>query len=88
MAQVVLMDGSLKNLDYVFDISKQLNRNLKQSLSLSTGFGVMNFTGASLLQVGVNTSTMLFSLFFTSGIAHTMLPLRRKSVPPKIGDGK
>lgn len=88
MAQVVLMDGSLKNLDYVFDISKQLNRNLKQSLSLSTGFGVMNFTGASLLQVGINTSTMLFSLFFTSGIAHTMLPLHRKSVPPKIGDGK
>ena len=77
MAQIVLMDGSLNHLSYVFDISKQLNSNLKQSLSLSAGYGVTNLAGASLLSVGINTSTIMVALYFTVGIGHTMLPLRK-----------
>jgi heavy metal translocating P-type ATPase len=76
MAQVVFMDGSLSHLCDIFDISKKLNVNLKNSIGFWTGFGITNITASSLVY-GIMGSTMFFGTVFGLGIAHAMLPLRQ-----------
>lgn len=77
MAQVVLMDGTLSNLCNIFDISKQLNANLRYSLLFWAGYGVINLTAASLFHIGIVKSNLVLGIFFGLGIAHAMLPLRQ-----------
>jgi heavy metal translocating P-type ATPase len=76
MAQVVFMDGSLSHLCDIFDISKQLNNKLKNSMTFWTGFGITNITGSSLVY-GIMGSTIFYVTVFGLGIAHAMLPLRQ-----------
>ena len=76
MAQVVFMDGSLSHLCDIFDISKQLNNKLKNSITFWTGFGITNITGSSLIY-GIMGSTIFYVTVFGFGIAHAMLPLRQ-----------
>ncbi len=76
MAQIVLLDGSLKQLPEIFDTSHQLNGNLRNSLIFWAGYGVANFAAASILQYSLTRSVMLFTGIFGLGVGHAMLPLR------------
>jgi heavy metal translocating P-type ATPase len=75
MAQVVLMDGSLSHLCEIFEISKKLNVNLRNTLVFWAGYGVINIAANTFLQVGILKSTIFYSLFLGLGIEQAMLPL-------------
>ena len=76
MAQVVLLDGSLKQLNDIFTLSHKLNNSLRNSLLFWLGYGVTNLAGAYILRYSLTRSVVIFSGVFGLGVAHAMLPLR------------
>ena len=77
VAQVILMDGTLLNLCHLFDISYDLKDNLRQSLILAAGGGIVNFGGAVFFGLGILGSNILLSFIFGTGIALAMRPLKQ-----------
>jgi Cu2+-exporting ATPase len=77
VAQVILMDGTLLNLCHLFDISYELEDNLRQSLILADGGGIVNFGGAVFFGLGILGSNILLSFIFGTGIALAMRPLKQ-----------
>jgi len=69
-AQVVLMDGGLSHLSYLFDISKQLDIKMKQSLLLCTGYGITNFAGAVFFHFSILFSFVIGSIEYGVGVIH------------------
>ncbi len=75
MAQVLFLNDSLSPLGELFDISKQLDSRLKNTLIFWFGFGVCNTAAVTLLHFGLLGSTLLFGSAFGLGVGHAMLPL-------------
>ncbi len=69
-AQVVLMDGGLSHLSYLFDISKQLDIKMKQSLLLCTGYGMANFCGAVFFHFTILYSFIIGTIEYSAGVIH------------------
>jgi len=67
-AQVILMDGGLSHLPYLFDISKQLDIKMKQSLLLCSGYGITNFCGAVFFHFTILFSFMIGSIEYGIGV--------------------
>jgi len=74
MAQVVFLDGNLCHLNKLFEIAKQLNSGLKNSLLFWTAYGVGNIALTILYPLGLMKSSLLFASFFTLGLGHATLP--------------
>ncbi|MCV6636888.1 heavy metal translocating P-type ATPase [Candidatus Albibeggiatoa sp. nov. NOAA] len=78
MAQVILLDGTLNKLDELFDLSKNLDKNLRHSII----FGASAASGYVIifplyLHIGLLT-TLLSSLVILAGmVTHAMLPLKQ-----------
>lgn len=70
MAQVVFMDGTLSNMPYLFNMSKEMDKNLKASLALCIGSGTAVFGGAVLLGLGPLYSMILWTMQFGVGATH------------------
>ncbi len=78
VAQVILMDGSLSHMCGLFDISKKLDTNLRQSLILGLGNGIICVGSALFLGLGILGSLILVDTFSLGvGISHAMLPLKQ-----------
>lgn len=58
-AEIIFMDGNLAHMGYLFNVSKKLNTNLKNILSLTVAPGVVNVLGAFLLNFNVLTSLIV-----------------------------
>ena len=71
------MDGSLKQLNRLFELAHDLDRNLNRSfiLSLLPGFACVG--GVFFLNWGIVTSIMLFNIAVASSLLNGMLPLLR-----------
>jgi Cu2+-exporting ATPase len=82
IAQVIFMDGTLSHLTWLFDISKNLNTNLRNSLIITMIPAAMGVGGAFLINLNVLSAILLKNGFFLFGIRNAMLPLR------KIGETK
>jgi len=67
-AQVVLMDGGLSHLSYLFDISKQLDMKMKQTLFLCTGYGIANFCGAVFFHFTILYSFIIGTIEYSIGV--------------------
>ena len=76
MAQIVLMDNSLSNLEDVFAISKKLDVSLRRSLSFWLGYGAINIVNNSLFGLGISKTMGVYAVAFTLGTAYAMLPLK------------
>ncbi|HEC84737.1 MAG: heavy metal translocating P-type ATPase [Candidatus Parabeggiatoa sp. nov. 2] len=72
IAQVILMDGSLSNLCYLFDISKNLDSNLHNSFNITLLPGVINIASAFLLHSGITTSIIINNVAFLVGMVNVM----------------
>ncbi|MEN8218355.1 MAG: heavy metal translocating P-type ATPase [Pseudomonadota bacterium] len=75
MAQVLFLDDNLSHLCELFDISKQLNSRLQNSMLFWGGFGVSNTAAVTMLHFGLTKSTLLFGTAFGLGVGQAMLPL-------------
>ncbi len=58
-AEIIFMDGNLTHMGYLFGVSKKLNANLRNILSLTVAPGVVNVLGAFLLNFNVLTSLII-----------------------------
>ena len=76
MAQIVLLDGSLKQFTQIFKVSHQLDKSLRNSLFFWAGYGVTNFSAVLTLKYSLTRSVVLFTGVFALGVGHAMLPLR------------
>jgi Cu2+-exporting ATPase len=63
MAEIVLMDGHIGSINDLHDISKALDKSLKQSLALSIAPGMINLFGAFVLSFNTLTSLMVNASF-------------------------
>ena len=76
VAEIILLDGTLKNLIFVFKIAKKLDKNLKKTLKLTVAPGLINLTGAVVFQFGILTSLLVNTGFGTIVMLSVMRPLK------------
>jgi Cu2+-exporting ATPase len=81
VANIVLMDGNLSHLCELFDISKNLNTYLKQSLGLVMSSGAFNIVSALLLHFGVMVTLVVNGSILALGVVNAMIPLQKNNNP-------
>lgn len=74
-AQIVLMDQTLAQLPFLFDLGRDLDRNLRTSFLLSIGTGVSIISGVWFLKMGLVGSLFLSRLSIAAVFGNTMLPV-------------
>ncbi|HIF71872.1 MAG TPA: heavy metal translocating P-type ATPase [Dehalococcoidia bacterium] len=77
LAEIVLVDGSLRALDPLFEIARGLDGRLRQSLGLSLAAGGVNLLGAFVLHYGTLTSLLVntgFGIYGASKVMQDGLP--------------
>ena len=74
-AQIVLMDGTLTNLSYLFQLAQDLNANLERTLALTVGPGVICIGGIFFFHFGILSSVLLFNLSLLASVTNAILPL-------------
>jgi Cu2+-exporting ATPase len=84
IAQIIFMDGTLSHLTWLFDISKNLDTNLRNSLIITMIPAAMGIGGAFLINMKVLSVILLKNGFFLFGIGNAMLPLRKKEKKSKV----
>lgn len=83
VAQVLLMEHGISHLCDLFDVSRQLNKRLQESISISLGNGLVCAGSALCFGVGILGSLLFVdTVCMGVGISHAMLPLR-KMTPQK-----
>ncbi len=70
VADIIMMDGSLDNLDKLFGISSDLNRNLKTSLGFTVLPAVINLSGILLADIGYTTALVVKNTSFLFGLGN------------------
>lgn len=76
-AQIILLDNSLSQLTYLFDISKQLAGNLRTSLILTIAPTFISIFGGLFFGLTVTTAVMIKTLSFLLALGNASLPLRQ-----------
>ncbi len=74
-AQIILMDGSLKELDNLFDIAGDFDKNIKQNMTLSMIPTILSLGGLFLFNIGVITSILLYYGGLFIGVGNSVRPL-------------
>ncbi|MCV6636111.1 heavy metal translocating P-type ATPase [Candidatus Albibeggiatoa sp. nov. NOAA] len=80
-AQIVLMDGGLKHLDSLFDLSDHFNANMNTSFAIILIPGVICLSGAFLMGFGVAQTVVLNSSAIVLSIGNAMIPLLKNRKP-------
>ncbi|MBF0379984.1 MAG: heavy metal translocating P-type ATPase [Magnetococcales bacterium] len=73
-AQILLMDGSLKRLPELIDLSHRLEENLQRALSLNTAPGVAIVFGTLLFRIDILVAILISQSGMMAGIANAYLP--------------
>jgi Cu2+-exporting ATPase len=76
-AQIILLDNSLAQFTYLFDISKQLAGNLRTSLLLTITPTFISIFGGLFFGLTVTTAVMIKTLSFLLALGNASLPLRQ-----------
>ncbi len=74
-AQIVLMNGSLSHLSYLFELAQDMRANLERTMALTVGPGLVCVGGVFFLHFGILSSILLFNLSLLAGVTNAMLPL-------------
>ncbi len=88
LAQVVLMNGGLSGISYLFDISNNLEKRTQQSLFICSTYGVTTFLAGAIFHFGLIFPLTVGTGNYLIGLAHAALPLMserrmdRASPPP------
>lgn len=76
-AQIILMDGSLKNLNELLNIAHDLDKNLQNGWIFNIVPGALTIASAFALHIHIVTAVLISSGGLGLGIVNAMLPLRR-----------
>ena len=74
-AQIVLMDGSLKQLVQLFDLAKNYNRNVDHSFLITLIPTTTAIGGTLFMKFGVASAVIFYFIGLAAGLAHSSLPL-------------
>ena len=74
-ANIILMDGTLRNLDRLFEIAEDFDKNINTALTLAIVPGVMNIGGIFLLHTGIYVAMGLYYIFLPLGVGNSFLPM-------------
>jgi len=75
IAQIILMDQSLGQLDHLFDLAHQLNANLKRSFAAMIIPSCINLGGALFFRFGIRSAIVLFNASLLAGVANGLAPM-------------
>jgi heavy metal translocating P-type ATPase len=75
VAEVILMDGTLSHLADIFEISKNLDTNLQNSLKLSIAPGIIKIGGLLLFNFSILTAIIIDAILTFVGVGNSMHPL-------------
>lgn len=76
-AQIILMDGDLKKLKSLFEISRSFETNMQTNYLTSMVPGVISLAGVFLFHMGFLGSLLVYYSSKVVGLTNTMLPLVR-----------
>jgi heavy metal translocating P-type ATPase len=79
LAQIILTEGELYKICQLFDLSTNLEANLRKSLFFSAIPGVINIGSVFLLNTGLATSIIIDLTTFFIGLENAMRPLKEPS---------
>lgn len=74
-AQIVLMDGSLKHLPGLFDLSREFHHNLQANFAAAIVPGVIICGGVFFVHLGILGSVLIYNAGLLTGIGIAMSPL-------------
>lgn len=83
VAQIVLMDGSLKHLVDLFEISDSLEKNLETCLLINIVPGVITIASTYLFHIDILLAVLISQTGLLTGIGNAMLPLQRFKLTDK-----
>lgn len=73
-AQIVLMDGGIIHLPYLFEIAKHLDHKVKQTLLICGSYGITNLFGAIFLHASIMFSFTIGSIEYVVGVLNAQTP--------------
>jgi Cu2+-exporting ATPase len=73
-AQIILMDESLKQLTYLFDLADRLDKNLRVNFITALIPGLMCVGGVYLFHLGVIAAGIMYNVSLGVGVGNAMLP--------------
>ncbi|VFN01279.1 MAG: Cu2+-exporting ATPase [Candidatus Kentron sp. G] len=76
-AQIIMMDGTLKQLEQLFKIAGDFENNMKNNFRISVIPGVICIGGVYLLRFGVNAGSVIYISGLVAGVTNAMLPLKK-----------
>ncbi len=74
-AQIILMDETLNQLIQLFELAKNFNANMNNTLVTTVVPGLITLSGAFFLHFGIASSIILNQMGFAAGMGNVMLPL-------------
>ncbi|MGB0383940.1 MAG: HAD-IC family P-type ATPase [Ardenticatenaceae bacterium] len=74
-AQIILMDGNLKQLENIFELAQGFENNMNNTLITSVVPGVITISGVFFLHFGLASSVILNNLGLMAGLSNVMWPL-------------
>ncbi|MEM7179587.1 MAG: heavy metal translocating P-type ATPase [Spirochaetota bacterium] len=77
-AQIILMDESLRQLPFLFELSNSLEKNIKVNFITTMIPGFMCIGGVYLFHIGALAATLIKQSFLAIGLANSMLPKTEK----------
>ena len=82
-AQIVLMDGSLRQLVELFDLGRHFDSNMKMNFGISVAPMIISIGGAFFLNWGLFSAIVLSKISLLAGLANAALPLRKALHKPQ-----
>ena len=76
-AQIVLMQGTLNQLLYLFQLAEEFERNLKQNFHFAAGVSLVSVTGILLAGFTFVATEVLYTVSLLGGVTIAMKPLLR-----------
>lgn len=76
-AQIILMDGSLKNLNELLNIAHELDQNLQNGWIFNIVPGTLTIISAFVFHIRIVTALLLSQGGLGLGVANAMLPLQK-----------
>ncbi len=87
-AQIILMDGTLTNLNLLFDIASDFELNMDNNLKTSVIPGIICLGGVFFLNFGLFTGMIIYNLSLLAGLVNAMIPLLQHQTLPSLDDIK
>jgi len=82
-AQIILMDGDFRQLEYLLKTVSAFDSNMRGNLVTSLVPGIVCIGGVFFLHWGLVTAIAIYNVGLVAGVANAMLPLRLKNAKPK-----